>query len=300
MENEGVKVVDMEHTYFHYNRPMRFHCKTANVVRSNIYRTGYHGDGYDLDNGAYSPTNDALYAGYVINRMYQKWYGVPALTKAGKPMQLVMRVHYGKGYENAFWDGKQMTFGDGDFNMHPLVSLGVSAHEISHGFTQQHSNLAYFGESGGMNEAFSDMAAQAAEFYARRSSTWKIGSDIVKQESGYKALRFMRKPSVDGRSIDRADEYYNGLNVHYSSGVYNRLFYLMAHKSGWNTRKAFDVMVKANMDYWTPYSTFEEGGCGILSATKDIGLSVADVKESLDEVAIKYDNCGESVLESSV
>jgi pseudolysin len=253
---------------------------------------GYNGDGYDKINGAYSPTNDAMYAGYVIKHMYHDWYQIEALTnRDGSPMQLVMRVHYGDGYENAYWDGEQMTFGDGESMLYPLVSLGVGAHEISHGFTEQHSNLEYYGQSGGMNESFSDMAAQAAEFYSLGKTTWMIGSEIMKEESGYEALRYMDLPSKDGESIDTATEYNSGLDVHYSSGVYNHLYYLIANQPGWDARKAFDVMVKANMDYWTPYVSFDEGGCGVLSAAKDLGYNMDDIKRSLDLVAIKYSAC---------
>ncbi|WP_133132220.1 zinc metalloprotease ProA [Legionella sp. W10-070] len=291
MENTEVKVVDMEHEYFSKTKPMKFECKQA-VDDMPIFWTGYNGDGYDKENGAYSPTNDALYAGHVIKHMYHDWYGVEALTKRdGTPMQLVMRVHYGEGYENAYWDGKRMTFGDGENMMYPLVSLGVGGHEISHGFTEQHSNLQYYGQSGGINEAFSDMAAQAAEFYSTGKNSWQIGPEIMKEESGWEALRYMDKPSKDGDSIDTADDYYGGLDVHYSSGVFNRLFYLLATRPGWDTRKAFDVMVKANMDYWTPNSTFNEGGCGVLSAARDLDYPLDDVRESLAEVAVKYDFC---------
>ncbi|MDI1353123.1 MAG: M4 family metallopeptidase [bacterium] len=292
MENTDVKVVDMKHKFSSKNKAMEFSCTTHVDSEASSYFTGYSADGYDKANGASSPTNDALYAGYVIKHMYHDWYGIEVLTKSnGSPMQLVMRVHYGEGYENAYWDGKQMTFGDGDTMMYPLVSLGVGAHEISHGFTEQHSNLEYYGQSGGMNEAFSDMAAQAAEDYSAGKSSWQIGPEIMKEDSGYDALRFMDKPSRDGSSIDTADDYYGGLDVHYSSGVYNHLFYVLATRPDWNTRKAFDVMVKANMDYWTPYSSFDEGGCGVLSAAKDLGLSLDDIRTSLSEVKINYQAC---------
>jgi len=293
MENTDVKVVDMMHRFYSNNKPMKFSCAINPAAdQTENYLTGYQADGYDKDNGASSPTNDALYAGYVIKHMYHDWYGIEVLTKSdGSPMQLVMRVHYGQGYENAYWDGKQMTFGDGDTMMYPLVSLGVGGHEISHGFTEQHSNLEYFGQSGGMNEAFSDMAAQAAEFYSAGKSSWQIGPEIMKEDSGYDALRFMDKPSRDGSSIDSADEYYGGIDVHYSSGVYNHLFYILSNQPAWNIRMAFDVMVKANMDYWSPYVNFEDGGCGIISATEDLKFSVDDVKKSLEEVAIDYSSC---------
>jgi pseudolysin len=289
MENTHVRVIDMGHKYSSRIRAMKFNCPTNHT---GIYLTGYKGDGYDKDNGAASPTNDALYAGYVIKHMYYDWYGVEVLTKSdGSPMLLIMRVHYGDGYENAYWDGRQMTFGDGDSMMYPLVSLGVGGHEVSHGFTEQHSDLQYYGQSGGMNESFSDMAAQAAEYYSSGRNSWSIGSEIMKEGSGYDALRYMDQPSRDGESIDSADEYYSGLDVHYSSGVYNRFFYILSSKLNWNTRLAFDVMVKANMDYWTPYSTFDEGSCGVISAAADFGYSLNDIKSSLKEVAINYDSC---------
>lgn len=290
MENKSVKVVDMEGEYYSDNSPMEWDCVDA--VSENTFLTGHDGDGYDKINGAYSPTNDSMYGGYVIKHMYKDWYNLEVLKNHDdSPMQLVMRVHYGQYYENAYWDGKQMTFGDGGSWMYPLVSLGVGAHEISHGFTEQNSNLQYWGQSGGMNESFSDMAAQAAEFYSTGEASWMIGERIMKEESGYEALRFMDKPSKDGRSVDTASDYYDGLDVHYSSGVYNHLFYLMATSKGWTARKAFDVMVKANKDYWTPYVSFDEAACGVLSATSDLGYSVKAVKKALDGVEVSYEDC---------
>lgn len=293
METPLVKVVDMGHRYGGGRKPsMRFACEPVTDSDEPIYLTGYAGDGYDKENGAASPTNDALYSGYVINHLYQDWYDVPALTnRNGTAMQLVMRVHYGSGYENAYWDGKQMTFGDGEEMLYPLVSLGVAAHEISHGFTEQHSNLEYFGQSGGMNESFSDMASQAAEYYSVGHNSWQIGPEILKESSGIDALRYMDMPSKDGWSIDTAEEYAEGIDVHYSSGVYNHLFYLLANQPGWDLRKAFNVMVKANMDYWTPYSSFDEGACGMLLAAQDLEYSMDDVKKALDGVVIDYSLC---------
>ena len=135
------------------------------------------------------------------------------------------------------------------------------------------------------------MAAQAAEYYSRGKSSWSIGAEVMKEDSGYNALRYMDEPSRDGASIDRADQYQPGMDVHHSSGVYNHLFYLLANQPEWTVNQAFYVMVKANMDYWTPYSTFDQGSCGIINAAKDLGFSVDDVKQSLDQVAINYSNC---------
>ena len=142
-----------------------------------------------------------------------------------------------------------------------------------------------------MNEAFSDMAAQAAELYSTGKQNWQIGPEILKEKAGIAALRYMDKPSQDGYSIDTADDYYGGLDVHYSSGVFNRLFYLLSNQPNWNLRMAFDVMVKANMDYWTPFSNFDEGGCGVLNAAKDLEYPIDEIKKSLAIVKINYRTC---------
>ncbi len=77
------------------------------------------------------------------------------------------RVHYGKNYVNAFWDGTKMTYGDGDgTNYGPLTSLDVAGHEMSHGVTENTAGLTYSGESGGLNEATSDIFGTMVEFYA--------------------------------------------------------------------------------------------------------------------------------------
>ncbi|WP_367606421.1 M4 family metallopeptidase [Legionella sp. W05-934-2] len=295
METPDIKVVDMEGRTSHSLDAATFPCTIEQQLSQNYFWTGVNNDGYDEINGAYSPINDAMYAGMVIKYMYKDWYNLEVLTNYdGSPMQLVMRVHYSRNYENAFWDGKKMTFGDGGSWLYPLVSLGVGAHEISHGFTEQHSDLYYFGQSGGMNESFSDMAAMAAEHYSVGKETWMIGSEIVKDAFGEEALRYMDNPSRDGTSINTADDYYGGLDVHYSSGVFNRLFYLIATKPGWDAQKAFDVMVKANMDYWTPYSNFDEGGCGIYWSAQDLGYNQDDVIDALNQVTIKVENCSKN------
>ena len=142
------------------------------------------------------------------------------------------RVHYGNRYNNAFWSDACfcMTYGDGDgVTFNPFDSLDVAGHEMSHGVTSRTARLVYSGESGGLNEATSDIFGTMVEFYANNSSDpgdYLIGERLYK--SGGKALRSMIKPSADGRS---ADCWYSGvgsLDVHYSSGVANHFFYLLA------------------------------------------------------------------------
>jgi len=231
--------------------------------------------------------------------LYLTASSLPALSdKNGNAIMLHMVVHM-RDYDNAFWNpaSATMTFGDGERMFYPLTSLGVGAHEVSHGFTEQHSGLNYFGQSGGMNEAFSDMAAQAAEFFAYGHNSWEIGPEIFKKDG--EALRYMEKPSKDcdgslpGNycSIDDASEYTSNLDVHYSSGVYNRFFYLLGTSKGWDTKKAFDVMVAANMNYWTASSTFEQAACGVIQAATDQKYSTDAVIEAFKVVKVATDKC---------
>ncbi len=143
------------------------------------------------------------------------------------------RVHYGVNYVNAFWDGKKMTYGDGDgVTAGPLVSLDVAGHEMSHGVTTATANLTYSGESGGLNEATSDIFGTAVEFYSNNANDqgdYYIGEEIMKDRP---ALRYMDKPSKDGNSKDCWYSGIGNIDVHYSSGVANHLFYLASEGSG--------------------------------------------------------------------
>ncbi|MCC7096415.1 MAG: M4 family metallopeptidase [Thermomonas sp.] len=231
-------------------------------------------------NGAYSPMNDAHYFGQVIYNMYKQYLGV------SKPFDfsLVMKVHYGQQYENAFWNGEYMTFGDGANSFYPFVSLDVTSHEISHGFTEENSGLLYFGQSGGMNEAYSDIAGEAAEYFDRGRNDWMEGAEITKWNGG---IRYFDDPTRDGYSIGHANNFYANLDVHYSSGVYNRAFYLLANKPGWGVPKAFKAFMFANRNYWTASSTFNQGACGVEYAAADLGYNSSDVTSAFATVGVK-------------
>lgn len=148
------------------------------------------------------------------------------------------RVHYGSDYNNAFWDDSCfcMTYGDGDGKTFgPLVALDVAGHEMSHGVTSSTAGLTYSGESGGLNEATSDIFGTLVEFHANNAKDpgdWLIGESIVKPGFGKAALRFMDRPSKDGNSADCWSTDVKNLDVHYSSGVANHFAYLLAEGSG--------------------------------------------------------------------
>jgi Zn-dependent metalloprotease len=259
--------------------------KTVNLNHGTSGSTAYSFTGprntFKAINGAYAPLNDAHHFGGVVFNMYNAWVGAPPLT-----FQLTMRVHYSSNYENAFWNGSSMTFGDGATTFYPLVSLDVSAHEVSHGYTEQNSGLVYSGMSGGMNEAFSDMAGEAAENFNAGSNDFLVGAEIFKSNG---ALRYMNNPPQDGRSIDHASDFTSSMDVHYSSGVYNKAFYNLATTAGWNTEMAFRVMARANQLYWTSNSTFNNGACGVIDAATDLGYDSSDVVTAFGAVGV---TCG--------
>jgi Zn-dependent metalloprotease len=149
------------------------------------------------------------------------------------------RAHYGSNYVNAFWQDSCfcMTYGDGAGNNHPLTALDVAAHEMSHGVTAATAGLNYSGESGGLNEATSDIFAAAVEFYENLPADpgdYLVGEKIDINGDGT-PLRYMDKPSRDGTSRDSWSSSLGGLDVHYSSGPANHFFYLLSEGSGART-----------------------------------------------------------------
>ncbi|MGC4941208.1 M4 family metallopeptidase [Kribbella sp. DT2] len=187
------------------------------------------GTGVNTDRA--SAAVDAHYGAAKTFDYYKLIHGRNGIFNDGKGVP--SRVHYGTNYVNAFWDGKKMTYGDGDgVAAGPLVSLDVAGHEMSHGVTTATANLTYSGESGGLNEATSDIFGSLVEFYAGNAADpgdYYIGEEIMKDRP---ALRFMDKPSKDGQSKDCWYSGIGNIDVHYSSGVANHFAYLLAEGTG--------------------------------------------------------------------
>jgi vibriolysin len=234
---------------------------------------------HEAINGGYCPLNDAQYYGQAAYDMYKNWYGV---ILPFSPLRL--RCHYKKNYDGAFWDGSTLTIGDGHVIYYPLVSVDTIVHEFSHGFTEYNSDLIYSGQSGGINESFSDMSGEAAIYYMRGVNHFMVQYEIYKDPD--EALRYLCDPPLDGHSIDHVDDYYSGMDVHYSSGIFNKAFYLIATSTGWTTRMAFDIFIKANMDYWTPSTNFQQGAECALYAALDYGYPCEDVRDAFARVGI--------------
>ncbi|MGW2630228.1 M4 family metallopeptidase [Streptomyces chattanoogensis] len=177
---------------------------------------------------------DAAYGAQVTWDYYKNVHGRSGIR--GDGVGAYSRVHYGNSYVNAFWDDGCfcMTYGDGSGNSHPLTSIDVAGHEMSHGVTAATANLEYSNESGGLNEATSDIFGTAVEFYANNAADpgdYLIGEKIDINGDG-SPLRYMDKPSKDGASADYWSSNVGDKDVHYSSGVANHFFYLLSEGSG--------------------------------------------------------------------
>ena len=168
---------------------------------------------------------DAHYGQSMTWDYYKNIHGRNGIANDGRGFR--SRVHYSNNYDNAFWNGSSMTYGDGSF-FNPLVSMDVAGHEMTHGVTDYTAGLIYSGESGGLNEGTSDIFGSMVEFYANNAND--VGDYLIGEEISPPGqwLRNMVNPSTDGGSSDCWYSGVGNLDVHYSSGVTNHFFYLLA------------------------------------------------------------------------
>ncbi|WP_044278494.1 M4 family metallopeptidase [Myxococcus stipitatus] len=200
-------------------------------------------------------------------------------------------VHYGDGYVNAYWDGSQIVFGDGDgYNSIELgLDLDVVSHEIAHAVTQYESGLVYRSESGALNESLSDMAAALCESWSRGGAVdadvWKIGEDVWTPHVAGDALRYMDSPTRDGSSRDYYPERYTGSSdnggVHWNSGIPNLVFKLLVtggpHPRGktgtWvngiGMNRAAQTFYFAATNYFTSTTTMSQAKAYTIQAAQD-------------------------------
>ena len=186
--------------------------------------------------------------------LYQQIYGRDSID--GASMRLDSTVHYRQGYDNAFWNGQQMVYGDGDedlpederlFNRF-TKSLDVIGHELTHGVTQFTANLEYRNQSGALNEHFSDvfgsLVRQRKLDQTADQADWLIGADLLTANVNGDGIRSMKEPGtayddpVLGRDPQpgHMDDYVNTTQdnggVHINSGIPNRAFYVVATELG--------------------------------------------------------------------
>jgi Zn-dependent metalloprotease len=207
------------------------------------------------------PTNDAAateaYEGLGATfELYSEEYDRCSIDDEGLPLEAT--VHYGKGYDNAFWDGHQMVFGDGDedlpasqriFNRF-TVSVDVIGHELTHGVTEDEAGLIYFGQSGALNESISDvfgsLVKQRKLGQSADEADWLIGEGLLTANVNGEALRSMKDPgtayddAVLGKDPQPSDmsgyvrTFQDNGGVHINSGIPNKAFYLVATNLGGN------------------------------------------------------------------
>lgn len=212
----------------------------------------------------------------------------------GNGAAIVSTAHYSSNFDNAFWDGTQMVYGDGGFFFTPLSeALDVVGHELTHAVTERTAGLIYSGESGGLNEALSDIFGATIESFSRGwtvdARTWMIGELITRPVAG-DALRFMDDPTRDGISIDNYADYTNGIDVHFSSGIANKAFFLTATDPALGIEDAADVWYRALVFYMTPSTTFPQAREAAVQAATDLfgagSSQVAAVEAAWEEVGV--------------
>jgi len=200
------------------------------------------------------------------------YHGRNSLDNMGFQMINRMRNN-GAGSDNAFWDGTFTNYGQGSQGRH-WASADVVAHEYTHGLTEFTAGLFYFNQSGGSNESYSDIFGTRVEFL------WGVNPDYLIAEDINGAIRSMSNPRSDGSSIDHFSQYFDGLDVHYSSGLQNVVFYLMSESGNHPTTGVFvkkigrdqaaAVFFRALTIYLFPSATFADVRNATELATRDL------------------------------
>lgn len=226
---------------------------------------------------------------------YKNVFGRDSYNGAGAA--LVSSVHYGHNYDNAYWDGVQMVYGDGDgWSTGPLAVMDITAHELTHAVTEYTADLVYQNEPGALNEAMSDILGAAAESYARGGTvdakTWMIGEDCWTPGTPGDALRYMADPVKDGQSTDYYPTRYQGTEdyggVHLNSGIANLAFKLLVtggkhprnrttvQVTGIGMEKAQAIFYRALTQYMTSTTNFAGARAATKQAATDLyGASAA-------------------------
>ncbi|WP_369903650.1 M4 family metallopeptidase [Bacillus manliponensis] len=257
----------------------------------NLFNAAYDGAAVDAHH----------YAGVTYD-YYKNKFNRNSYDNAGASLNST--VHYGRNYNNAFWNGSQMVYGDGDGTTFVPLSgaLDVIGHELTHAVTEYSSNLIYQNESGALNEAISDIFGTLVEYYANNNPDWEMGEDIYTPSKAGDALRSMSDPAKYG-DPDHYSKRYTGTQdyggVHINSGIINKAAYLLANGgthygvtvNGIGKDKVGAIYYRANTLYFTQSTTFSQARAGLVQAAADLyganSAEVAAVKQSYDAVGVQ-------------
>ncbi|MBF0180921.1 MAG: peptidase M4 family protein [Magnetococcales bacterium] len=237
-------------------QPLAAAAGATGTAQRKVYDCG-HGTALHVPTRLVRSEGGAVVVDPIVNQVYDfagntrdylKTLGRNSIDNNG--MDLVLNVHYGTNFMNAFWDGDEMVFGDGDNQVFTSFgkSADVVAHELFHGVTQFTANLVYKGQPGALNEHFSDVFGSVVQQIIKKQNAgnadWLIGDEIMGPTLRGEALRSMKYPgtaydnNLMGKDPQPAhmDQYYAGPNdnygVHINSGIMNRVFYLVAMDIG--------------------------------------------------------------------
>ncbi len=223
---------------------------------------------------------------------------------------LLSYVHYSASYNNAFWDGTRMTYGDGDgATFSPLTEMDVCGHELTHGVTEYSSGLIYSYESGAMNEGFSDIFGKTIDFFVNPiTADWRIGGKCYTPGTASDALRYMNNPNAAGDpDTYLGTNWYTGAGdnggVHTNSGVLNYWYYLLVNGgtgtndvgfnfnvAGLGIAKARAIAYRTNSFYLTSSSNYADAGFYSLKAASDLygncSPEALSVKNAWDAVGV--------------
>lgn len=225
--------------------------------------------------------NEAYDGSGVTYDLYFDIYGRNSINNNG--LKLESTVHYQKGYDNAFWDGKQMVYGDGDEDLPPAdrlfnrftIALDVIGHELTHGVTQYEANLAYWDQSGALNESLSDVFGSLVKQYQRKQNAsdadWIIGEGLFTPNINGVGIRSMKAPGTayndpvlgkdpqPGHMKDYVRTVEDNGGVHINSGIPNHAFYITALElGGYAWEKAGRIWYKTLTDKLQERSTFQQ------------------------------------------
>ena len=207
--------------------------------------------------------------------LYYKIFGRNSIDNRG--MRLDSTVHYGRNYDNAFWNGRQMVYGDGDGKLFRrfTIAIDVIGHELTHGVTQYEAGLEYEGQSGALNESMSDVFGSLVKQYKLRQTAeradWLIGKGLLAPGVNGKSLRSMKEPGTaydddilgkdpqPGHMRDYVETDEDNGGVHINSGIPNRAFYETAIRIGGSAwTKAGQIWYITLRDRLRPNSEFKD------------------------------------------
>lgn len=210
--------------------------------------------------------------------------------------KIIASVHVGSNYNNAYWNGSQFAFGDGDGSYFIPLSgaLDVSAHEFTHAVTENTAGLVYQYESGALNEAISDIMGAAVEFYLNEDPDWLLGEDIAGPGLGMPALRSLEDPTAMGDPDHYSDRYTGSQDnggVHTNSGIINKVAYLIGaggthygyHVDGQGVEAMEEIFYRALTTYMTSTTDFADARLACVQAATDLyGSGSAEVQTVQD------------------